>query len=218
MCYWDGASSLVLPCGCVCSWVTDLAASLPCLVLDRLKLMPVLLSFVLSPGHRWFPSTADASHMGLESKCPRGCPAPAGEPGLGKLGACTSGAQFLARWFQLQNHAGNQKRVWGSQEGFCHLVVKRTGKYLVRNPSTVFFQTGCLFSSFSLTISAAVFHCCSWCAMQRWSSTFSLTFGLCGIFSFFNNPIYFATRDFPMSLYAIILDTKNIGQIFVQSP
>lgn len=51
--------------------------------------MPVLLSFILSPGHRWFPSTADASHTGLESKCPRGCPAPAGEPGLGKLGACT---------------------------------------------------------------------------------------------------------------------------------
>lgn len=127
-------------------------------------------------------------------------------------------AQLLARWFQLQNHAVNQKRAWGSQEGLCHLVVKRTGKYLVRNPSTVFSKLAAFSPPSPWLISAAAFHCCSWCAMQGWSSTFSLTFGLCGIFSFFNNPIYFATRDFPTSLYAIILDTKNIGQIFVQSP
>lgn len=175
--------------------------------------MPVLLSFVLSPGHRWFPSTADASHTGLESKCPRGCPAPAGEPGLGKLGACTrcpiAGPMVSAP---------EPKESVGVPGGSLSPGSEENREISCQKSQHCFFQTGCLFSSFSLTISAAVFHCCRWCAMQGWSSTFSLTFSLCGIFTFFNNPIYFATRDFPMSLYAIILDTKNIGQIFVQSP
>lgn len=51
--------------GCVCSWVTDLILSLPCLVLDGLKLVSVLSPSVPFPGHTELPSGAGTSNAGF---------------------------------------------------------------------------------------------------------------------------------------------------------
>lgn len=165
--------------GCVCSWVTALILSLPCLVLGRLKLVLVLSSFVPSPGHTQLPSTSGTSnarfwrrmsqglcclagsripHRGwwaTTTWCSSTVPAPVGNTyGWHQIPGLLA-LELKAQWWGGRAHFSSctgHKGELGSQEKSLSPGREKWRCVLSQILALCFFQISCFFSSRSLRV------------------------------------------------------------------